>query len=93
MSRSKARRGKGKSSEELGLTTSGGDTDLGYNMLANILYYIVLPPGGTDLAYETMYDDDNIRGTQTMPWFDPKYLAALNTQQDEEVSSSLVLTS
>ena len=62
-------------------------------MLANILYYIVLSPGGTDLAYETMYDDDDIKGTQTMPWFDPKYLATLDTQQDEDVSSSLVLTS
>ena len=62
-------------------------------MLANILYYIVLHPGGTDLAYETMYNDDDIMRTQTMPWFDPKYLATLDTQQDEDVSSSLVLTS
>ncbi len=32
--------------------------------------------GGSDLAYETMYDDDDILETkQTMPWFDPKYLA------------------
>ena len=30
---------------------------------------------GSDLAYETMYDDDELTGTQTMPWFDPKYLA------------------
>jgi len=32
--------------------------------------------GGSDLAYETMYDDDEIMDSnQTMPWFDPKYLA------------------
>lgn len=31
----------------------------------------------SDLAYETMYDDDEIVDTaQTMPWFDPKYLAS-----------------
>lgn len=35
----------------------------------------------SDLAYETMYDDDDIVDTaQTMPWFDPKYLA---TGRDE----------
>lgn len=34
------------------------------------------PRGGSDLAYETMYDDDDIIDSeQTMPWFDPKYLA------------------
>lgn len=33
--------------------------------------------GQSDLAYETMYDDDEIVDTaQTMPWFDPKYLAS-----------------
>jgi len=31
-----------------------------------------LLPAGSDLAYETMYDNDEIMGTQTMPWFDPK---------------------
>lgn len=37
-----------------------------------------------------MYDDDEIMGPQIMPWFDPTYLATPNTQQDEDVSSSLV---
>ena len=32
--------------------------------------------GSSDLAYETMYDDDEILDQpQTMPWFDPNYLA------------------
>ena len=31
----------------------------------------------SDLAYETMYDDDELVDTnQTMPWFDPQYLAS-----------------
>ena len=30
----------------------------------------------TDQAYETMYDNEDILGTQTMPWFDPSYMAA-----------------
>ena len=31
----------------------------------------------SDLAYETMYDDDELVDTnQTMPWFDPNYLAS-----------------
>lgn len=30
----------------------------------------------SDLAYETMFDDDEILNQpQTMPWFDPNYLA------------------
>ena len=37
-----------------------------------------------------MYDDDEIMGTHTMPWFDPRYLATPDTQPDEEVSDSLV---
>ena len=37
-----------------------------------------------------MYDEDDFMGTQTMPWFDPGYLANPDTQGDEEVSSSLV---
>ena len=38
---------------------------------------IALVPSSATSAYETMYnDDDEIMGTaQTMPWFDPKYLA------------------
>ena len=32
--------------------------------------------GSSDLAYETMYDDDEILDQpQTIPWFDPNYLA------------------
>lgn len=31
----------------------------------------------SDQAYETMYDDDEILGNpQTMPWFDPNYMAS-----------------
>ena len=37
-----------------------------------------------------MYDDDEIMGMQTMPWFDPGYLATSNPEPDEEVSNSLV---
>ena len=40
--------------------------------------------GASDLAYETMYDDDEGMGTQTMPWFDPNYLA-MKGHGDEEV--------
>ena len=29
----------------------------------------------TDQAYETMYDNEEILGPQTMPWFDPSYMA------------------
>lgn len=33
--------------------------------------------GQSDQAYETLYEDDDIVDTaQTMPWFDPKYLAS-----------------
>ena len=33
--------------------------------------------GSSDLAYETMYDDDDMMNRpQTMPWFDPNYLAS-----------------
>ena len=35
--------------------------------------YSTLPTDGSDLAYETMFDDDEILGVQSMPWFDPKY--------------------
>ncbi len=43
--------------------------------------------GQSDLAYETMYDDDDIVDTaQTMPWFDPKYLAS---GKDEVILNSL----
>ena len=35
--------------------------------------YSTLPTDGSDLAYETMFDDDEIMGVQSMPWFDPKY--------------------
>ena len=45
------------------------------------LQCVSLLPAGSDLAYETMYDDDEIMGTQTMPWFDPKYLAASNLEE------------
>lgn len=38
---------------------------------------IPLETSKSDLAYETMFDDDEIVDTaQTMPWFDPKYLAS-----------------
>ena len=37
---------------------------------------MLTPTRSTDQAYETMYDDDEILGNpQTMPWFDPNYLA------------------
>ena len=29
----------------------------------------------SDLAYETMFDEDEGMGLQTMPWFDPNYIA------------------
>lgn len=42
----------------------------------------------SDLAYETMYDDDDIVDTnQTMPWFDPNYLST----GKEEVKEMLEL--
>ena len=35
----------------------------------------------SDLAYETMYDDDEmLNQPQTMPWFDPNYLAPNDTE-------------
>ena len=55
------------------------------------LQCISLLPAGSDLAYETMYDDDEIMGTQTMPWFDPKYLASSNPQREEEVRLPLMV--
>ena len=40
---------------------------------------MVLTSTTTDQAYETMYDDDELLGNQqTMPWFDPNYLASNN---------------
>ena len=37
---------------------------------------VLSPSMTTDQAYETMYDDDEILGNQqTMPWFDPNYMA------------------
>ena len=54
------------------------------------LQCISLLPAGSDLAYETMYDNDEIMGTQTMPWFDPKYLASSNPQRDVEVRLPLM---
>ena len=43
---------------------------------------------GSDLAYETMYDDEDVVGTtQTMPWFDPNYLASKPGHHEEAVSS------
>lgn len=42
-------------------------------------------PGGSDLAYETMYDDDELVGKQVhTPWFDPSYLAT--DRKEDEVS-------
>ena len=76
-------------SEEIALTRSGlclvkvtavyGKTQL--LSVTTDLQCISLLPAGSDLAYETMYDDDEIMGTQTMPWFDPKYLAASNLEE------------
>lgn len=37
---------------------------------------------GSDLAYETMFDDDEILGEQSMPWFDPKYTGSEMTDDD-----------
>ena len=39
----------------------------------------------SDLAYETMFDedDDMLNQEQTMPWFDPNYLAS---KENEDVS-------
>ena len=40
----------------------------------------------SDLAYETMFDDDDdmLNQEQTIPWFDPNYLAP---NENEDVSS------
>ena len=46
------------------------------------LQCISLLSDGSDLAYETMYGNDEIMGTQTMPWFDPKYLVASNLEEE-----------
>ena len=48
------------------------------------LWCILITSGASsDLAYETMYDDDEILDQkQTMPWFDPNYLAA---KEEDEV--------
>eukprot|EP00731_Ephydatia_muelleri_P038488 Em0779g4a len=46
---------------------------------------IEVPPSmqnGSDLAYETMFDDDEILGVQSMPWFDPKYRGSEATDDD-----------
>ena len=38
---------------------------------------VMSPSMTTDQAYETMYDDDELLGNQqTMPWFDPNYMAS-----------------
>ena len=40
---------------------------------------MILSSTTTDQAYETMYnDDDLLNNPQTMPWFDPNYLASNN---------------
>ena len=40
----------------------------------------------SDLAYETMYDDDEILDQkEMMPWFDPNYLAS---KEEGEVSNN-----
>ena len=45
----------------------------------------------SDLAYETMYDDDEIVDTaQTMPWFDPKYLASGRDEVGKHTVNSLI---
>lgn len=44
---------------------------------------LLIAATSSDLAYETMYDDDDMMNQpQTMPWFDPNYLAP----NQEEVS-------
>ena len=47
------------------------------------MHFFPILGASSDLAYETMYDDDEIMNQkQTMPWFDPKYLAS---KEDDEV--------
>ena len=53
----------------------------------------IFPPSsaGSDLAYETMYDDEDPMETQTMPWFDPKYLASTNRDKAVGINKTLYL--
>ena len=46
--------------------------------MKSLLFHLYSVAGASsDLAYETMYDDDEILDqSQTMPWFDPNYLAS-----------------
>lgn len=72
----RARKRRGKRPDSIPLTPKGSVcVHVCICACVNICNMSILATS-SDLAYETMYDDDDmLNQQQTMPWFDPNYLA------------------